>query len=75
MIKDSFYTQAKILAVKTMKLSNISEFEARLDSGYSRKEFINLIKKLYKSRAFLYDSQKFDLILLERSDSQGKMSL
>lgn len=74
-VKNRFYTRAKILAVKTIKLNDITEFEARLDSGYSRAGFIRLIKKIYKSRAFLYDSQKFDLILFERLDSQVKLSM
>ncbi len=72
-VDGKLFVNAKVITVKTMTLSKVSEFEARLDSGYSRKEFINLIKRLYRNRAFLYNSQKFDLVLFERMDSQASL--
>lgn len=67
------FCNAKVLAIKTLKLNDITEFEARLDTGFSKLHFINTVKKMYKSRAFFYDKQLFDLILFERLDSQQAM--
>ena len=69
------FANAKIVAVETMKLHDITEFQARLDAGFSRREFIGLIRKLYKPKAFLFDRQLFDLILFEKTDIQRKISM
>ncbi|MBI9056819.1 MAG: hypothetical protein JEZ01_03505 [Labilibaculum sp.] len=74
-VDGKLFVNAKVITVKTMCLNEITEFEARLDSGYSRREFINLIKRLYRNRAFLYSSQKFDLVLFERMDSQVSLNI
>lgn len=51
--------RAKIEDVKTFHLEKMNEYIARLDTGYSRAECINIIRKMYKQQ-----NPKMDLILL-----------
>jgi hypothetical protein len=75
MINSQHYCNAKLIAVKPMKLSEVDEYTARLDSGLPKHKFVEAIKRMYKSKGLMYDKQLFDLLLFERMDSQGKMNL
>ena len=54
---------AKCLAIKEMKLAQVNEFIARLDTGYSREQFIELVKKMYKKVRNI-EERHFYLVLL-----------
>jgi len=62
------YCNAKLISIKTMKLGEVDEFQARLDTGYPKHQFVGMIKKMYKSKALRFDTQLFDLLLFERLD-------
>lgn len=57
---------AKILEKKRFKLNQLNEFMARLDTGYSAKETIELIRTMYKKKNLDLDAIYFDFILLKR---------
>ncbi|GIW22567.1 MAG: hypothetical protein KatS3mg068_1574 [Candidatus Sericytochromatia bacterium] len=64
-LKDKYLFDAKIIDIKVLKLDKINDFISYLDTGYSKEEFLNIIKKMYKKIENLED-QLFDLILLKR---------
>lgn len=74
-VKNKYYCSAKLIAIKSMKLSEIDEYTARLDSGLPKHKFVGLIKRMYKNKGLIYDKQLFDLLLFERMDSQTEMNL
>jgi hypothetical protein len=57
---------AKIIAIKTLKISHINDFIAAIDTGYSADEMKQLIKTMYKNKVKDIDNQDFVLILLQR---------
>ena len=62
-LKNKFVRQAQIIALKTLTLSQVNEFIARLDSGYDLEQFRLLVRTMYKKTPDL-DKQPFDLLLL-----------
>ena len=57
---------AEVIDVKTLTLDKISEWIARLDTGYARAECIELIQKMYKNQAIQWETQALNLILLRK---------
>jgi len=57
---------AKIIAIKTLKIHQINDFIAAIDTGYSVEEMKRLIKTMYKNKVKDIDNQDFYLILLQR---------
>lgn len=55
---------AQIVAIKQFKLSQLNEFMAMIDTGYSVQETIAIIKKIYPNVD--YENQLFDFILLKK---------
>lgn len=55
---------AKIVAIKQFKISQMNEFMAMIDTGYSVQETIEIIKKMYPN--IDYENQLFDFILLQK---------
>jgi len=53
---------AQIVDKKTLYLSQVNEFIAQIDTGYSLGEFIGIVEKMYGD---LSHKAKFDLILLK----------
>lgn len=57
--------KAKVVDVKTLKLDQISEWIARLDTGYSARETKDIIKKMYKNKPYInWDTQELSYVLL-----------
>jgi len=54
---------AECVDIKHLMLSQVNEFIARVDTGYSVGEFKNIIYRIYKDKA---DTGVFDFILLIR---------
>lgn len=57
---------SQIEAIKHLRLNDINEFIARIDTGYGRDECINLIKTMYKNYPIDWDTKQLSLILLVR---------
>lgn len=62
-LKKSFKKHAKIEGVKILLLKNVSDYIAFLDTGYSKEECQNIIKKMYPNKNF--EHQKLAFILLK----------
>lgn len=56
--------QAKIIEIKPFWLKDLNEFIAHLDTGYNKKECIEIIKKMYPNVNFL--QKQLSLILLKK---------
>lgn len=61
-LKGKLHGRYKILDIKHFKLSQINEFVARLDTGYSKEECTSIIKKMYPKVNF--ETKLLSLILL-----------
>ena len=59
---------AQILEKKQIKLAEINEYIARLDTGYSKAECQQVLRTMYKNSAVNWDTQKIDFILLAYTD-------
>lgn len=53
-----------IAEIKHLKIYQINEFIARLDTGFNREECITLIQTMYKKSAINWNEQDLSLILL-----------
>ncbi len=56
---------ARCVDVKPMRLSDVNPWISNLDTGYSLTEFNDLVRTIYKNIVKDFDSQLFDLVLLE----------
>ena len=60
---------ACVVDKKSLKLKDINEFIAHLDTGYSALECQSIIKKMYKNnRAINWETQELELILFKYTD-------
>ncbi|MCU0439195.1 MAG: hypothetical protein MUC49_14955 [Raineya sp.] len=64
-LKGEFLGLASILDIKKVKLSDVNEWIAQLDSGYNLQEFKNVVKRMYGSDAE-NENTLFDFILLKK---------
>jgi len=62
-LKDKLLFKAQIIEIKPFRLDQINEFIARLDTGYSKQETTEIIKRMYKNPNV--DKLNFYLILLK----------
>lgn len=53
-----------IMQIKKVKLSEVNEFMAHIDTGYNREEFTKIVKKMYKNIENI-ENQDFDFMLLK----------
>lgn len=63
--KDRFF-YVTIVKINVIKFHQINDFTSHIDTGYSRKECQNIIKKMYKK---VSTDTLFDLILLKKLPS------
>lgn len=63
MLKGKHLKDVQILDIKTLKLNQVNEFIARIDTGYSLAEFKEIIKKMYKDKNIDFDTAYWDLVL------------
>lgn len=54
----------RIITAKHLKIFEINEFIARLDTGYDRNECIKTIQTIYKNKSIDWNKQELSLILL-----------
>ncbi|WP_266362080.1 ASCH domain-containing protein [Tellurirhabdus rosea] len=64
-LKKKPYKKARVLEKKTVTLAQVNEFMARVDTGYSRQGFIDIVQKMYITQNLDWNTQTFDFILLE----------
>ncbi len=68
--------QAKVIDVKYLKLEQISEWIARLDTGYSAKECKEMIKQMYKNVPLIdWKKQELAYVLLAWEGQKGMNNL
>ncbi len=58
--------EGKIIDIKHLYLNEISEFIARIDTGYSKEKCTEIIRTMYKKSVFDWTTQKLSFILIER---------
>lgn len=63
-LKGEVIAKAVIIGVRTLKLEQINEFIAYLDTGYSVKDFKKIVRTMYKGKDV--NSMKFDFVLLKK---------
>jgi uncharacterized protein YqfB (UPF0267 family) len=63
MLQSKNLKDVEIMGVKTMKLEQVNEFIARLDTGYSLDKFREIITTMYKNKGIDFETADFDLIL------------
>lgn len=63
---------AKVIDVKFMTLDKVSEWIARLDTGYSAKECKEIIKTMYKNKPLIdWKTQELAYVLLKWENQEG----
>ena len=68
--EERFFCYAMIEAIKNLRLSEITTFMARLDTGYSREECIRIIQTMYKNVVKDWNTQQLMFILLVKEKTQ-----
>ncbi|MDU1892739.1 MAG: hypothetical protein E6767_18825 [Dysgonomonas sp.] len=64
---------ATIIGVQSFLLEQISEFVARIDTGYSATDCKKIIKEMYKRYPLInWNTQKLDFSLIQYDSKEGK---
>ncbi|NQU34246.1 MAG: hypothetical protein HQ521_13530 [Bacteroidetes bacterium] len=58
-----YHSKVKIIAIKHFLLSDLNEFMAYIDTGYSREQTIAIIKKMYKNSNINWATKQLSFIL------------
>jgi len=58
------YGEAAVVDIRKIKIHQINEFIARLDTGYSAEETRNILKTMYKNKTIDWTNQDLALVLL-----------
>lgn len=53
----------EVMQVKTLKLPQVNEFIARLDTGYNVQQFTEMVKTMYKNKGIDFENADWDLVL------------
>lgn len=53
----------EIRSIRTIKLDQVNEFIAQVDTGYSVEEFKKLVRTMYKNKNIDFETADWDLIL------------
>lgn len=61
------FANAKCIAIKHFKLAQLTEFTAHVDTGYSKAECEQIIRRMYGKSNINWDIQELSLILLKYS--------
>lgn len=56
----------EVVDVRKFLLKDISEFVARIDTGYSKQETIDVLQKMYKNKSVNWNTQQLSLVLLKK---------
>lgn len=63
---NQFFGEVDVIEKKVMKLRDVNEWIARLDTGYSLDEFQKLVRTMYKNKFGDIENLQFCLLLLKR---------
>lgn len=63
-IKPNVY---EIFSVKSFKIEAVTEWVARIDTGYSREQCIKMIKTMYKNSGVNWNTQLLDFVLVGKT--------
>jgi hypothetical protein len=64
------YGEASIAEIRKIRLDQINEFIARLDTGYSAEECKDMLKTMYKNKNIDWKYQELALVLLVKIKPQ-----
>lgn len=64
-LKKQFVKKVEVISVKAIFLTQINDFIAGIDTGYSTEECRDIIYKMYKNKNLDWNIQKMDFILLK----------
>lgn len=63
LLQGKYLKDVEVKQVKTMKLHQVNEFIARLDTTYGVEEFKNMVKTMYKNKGIDFENGDWDLVL------------
>lgn len=63
MLQGKNLKDVEIMAVKTMKLNQVNEFIARIDTGYGVTKFQEIVQTMYKNKGIDFETANWDLVL------------
>jgi uncharacterized protein YqfB (UPF0267 family) len=66
--QDIFFCYATLMDLRNLKLPEINQFIAGIDTGYSTDECRNIIKTMYKNSKINWDKQQMALLLFRKND-------
>ncbi len=66
--QDIFFCYATLMDMRNLKLSEINQFIAGIDTGYSADECRNIIKTMYKHKKIDWEKQQMVLLLFRKND-------
>lgn len=64
-LKDKALKEVEVVAVKHLKLTEINDYIAGLDTGYDAVECRQLIKNMYKNKVADWNNQELAFVLLK----------
>jgi hypothetical protein len=65
-LKDEFICQAVIIDIKIIKLKDVNNWLAMIDTGYDKFEFEKIIRNMYKNKFENIDDLEFMIMLLKK---------
>lgn len=60
------FGEVEVIGKKLLKLNDVNEFIARLDTGYDAESFKKLVRTMYKNKFEDVDNLQFCLLLLKK---------
>jgi uncharacterized protein YqfB (UPF0267 family) len=67
-LNGKYLKTARCIDKKTLRLDQVNEWIARIDTGYSLEEFRKVVRTMYKNIVTDFGTQEFVLVLLETVD-------
>lgn len=63
---------ADVIDVRNVFINGFDDFTCMLDTGYSAKETVELIKEMYKNKSLNWDRQMLSVVLLKKQKIEPK---
>lgn len=65
-LKEEFICQARIVDMRVMKLREVDDWAAMIDTGYDKNEFEKIIRNMYKNKFSNVEDVDFVMVLLKK---------
>ena len=65
-LKDTYIYDAIVIDVVTCKIEDLPKYTCFIDTGYSKPETINLLKRMYAKKNIDWDTQLLAVVLVEQ---------